>query len=285
MPTKQVRTTARSGATLRTAGTPGNTSPETDAPATPAERTPKQDLATTMSRRAYRLRKKATVKKKTVAFLKLKAKTRPRKMQGGPPSARQASADMKRLTDRHRALDLKVKGATYRQIGDALGISHVTAREYVFSAAADVVMEDAKLVATMRAIEGERCDEVHRAMTPLLHGQVPERTTRVVEPGAPGADGTPGKPVARVVPVPNDPVDVARVQAMAASRIVTTAARRAALFGLDAPIKIAPVDPSGLRRYHDLPEDELAKMIAQKQRALGSSVIDAQVVTGRREET
>lgn len=162
---------------------------------------------------------------------------------------------------RHNAFELKCKGLSYRQIGARLGCSHVTAMNLVYEAAGERdVLNERKRPAYI-AIEDERTDEVHRAMVPLVHGQLPQRTTVV---------GT-GKSK-RVVAVPHDPVEVARVQTQAAGRLVQVSARRAALFGLDAPDKLALTDPGGTRRYHDMGEAELAALVAEKRAQLGRGV-------------
>lgn len=164
----------------------------------------------------------------------------------GRPAARQQAANLRATRFAHDALEMRIKGLTYRQIGERLGVSYIWARELVFRASGELLLDDQRNVARLRAIEGERMDEVHRAMVPLLHGQLP------VAPEQP----------------PPDPLEVARVQALAAQRIVNASARRSALFGMDAPLKVSPTDPSGQRRYHELSDEELARLVAQRQALL-----------------
>ena len=182
----------------------------------------------------------------------------PQKRHGGPPARRQTARAFKRIRDRHHVLDLKIKGLSYRQIGAQLGISDVHAMDLAFEAGATLIIKDQRQVEILRAIENERLDEAHRAMVPLQHGQVPGKAVVV------GAGKT-----RKVGAVPPDPVDVARVQGMAVQRIVNISGRRAALNGLDAPIKVAQTDPGGTRRYHDLSEDELERVVQEQRRLLG----------------
>lgn len=190
----------------------------------------------------------------------LSARLKNRQRKGGPPARREASRIMLAVVRRNEALKLKLKYASYRQIGQQLGVSNVQAREDVLRAAGEIELDTARHAEKYRAIEAARLDEASLAMVPLMHGQVPAKEMLIGH----------GKRARRVV-TPNDPVDVARVQTAAVQRITHLSARRSALLGLDAPIKITPTDPTGTRRYHDLTEEELERLLAQKTALLGRS--------------
>lgn len=196
--------------------------------------------------------------RKTAKELKESRRTRARKRRTGVPGAKQLTADLKRIEDRSRAWDMKIKHMTFHQIARILGCSHVHVMNLVYEAGAEIVLTDRKKIPILRAIENERLDEASRSMVPLMHGQISGQT-RVVGTGK----------TAKTMLVPPDPVEIAKVQGMAAQRIVNISNRRASLNGLDAPIKIAPTDPAGEQRYHDLSEDELERIIHEKQIALG----------------
>jgi transposase len=61
------------------------------------------------------------------------------------------------------ALDLRKRGKTYREIGEALGVSHVTAYEWVGSALTATLREPSEAV---RQIEAERLDALIKAIWP-----------------------------------------------------------------------------------------------------------------------
>lgn len=180
-----------------------------------------------------------------------------------PPSHAMVTKVTHQVQRETEACRMAVIGMTWHQIGERLGVSHVQAREDCFRSLADQVIDTEPQRQALRLLEGQRMDAVQRAMTPLLAGQLPAK----VERRTVGA-GKEAKVLS--LPVPHDPLDVARVQGMAANRLVSVSQRRAALFGLDAPIKVAPTDPSGGRRYHDLSEEELARLVASKTLLLGT---------------
>ena len=203
-------------------------------------------------------RRRDTVRMATARLKeRLKARLTRLKRHGGKQALRETSQQVKAIGDRFEAMDMKAKGLSFRQIGQRLGCSHVRARELVLTAAAEVELEMPRLVSAVRAIEGATCDEVKRTMIPLMHGQIP--AGQVVRVGR--------NKTVRMGTQPNDPVEVARVQTVAAQRVLGASQRIAALYGADAPIKVAPTDPGGTRRYHDLTTEELQRLVAQKQEA------------------
>ena len=115
------------------------------------------------------------------------------------------------------ALALRVKGMTFRQIGDALGCDGSTAFRAVRDALAATLAECAELAEHLRELENQRLDEMQAALWE--------------------------KALAGVFP--------------AADRVLRIMERRAKLLDLDAPTKIAPTDPSGENPYIRLPDNEL----------------------------
>ncbi len=225
---------------------------------TPAQRRARHGK--TLVRSASALKRRA-VRKRIRDRVKDRQETA--KIHGGPRGQALVQEVTQQVTRENEAFKLKVQGLTWEQIGQRLGVSPIQARDDVFRAAGDIAADTAERAPELRVIEDAGLDQVKRAMIPLLHGSVPARTTvKVVGRGK----------SARVltVPVPNDPLDVARVQGMAAQRLVNVSARRSALLGLDAPVKVAPTDPSGTRRYHELGEAELERLVAEKRAELGA---------------
>lgn len=121
------------------------------------------------------------------------------------------------------ALALRVKGLTFRQIGDALGCDGSTAFRAVRDALAATLAECAELAEHLRELENQRLDEMQAALWE--------------------------KALAGVFP--------------AADRVLRIMERRAKLNGLDAPQKIAPTDPSGENPYLSASDTELRRMAAQ----------------------
>ena len=121
------------------------------------------------------------------------------------------------------ALALRVKGLTFRQIGDALGCDGSTAFRAVRDALAATLAECAELAEHLRELENQRLDEMQAALWE--------------------------KALAGVFP--------------AADRVLRIMERRAKLNGLDAPQKIAPTDPTGENPYTKMTDDELRALAAQ----------------------
>lgn len=181
---------------------------------------------------------------------------RPRRRPARKPpgmTKRDSSLKNRAIVRRNRALEMKIAGASYRQIASALAVSVRTAYQDVIRAAGLIEEDTARLAGKFRAIEGERLDFAHRQMMPLVAGQI----AGTVKPGETG------------VVVPPDPVEVARVQAQAAGRITAISERRSKLFGLEAPVKLTATDATGTRRYDELSDEEIARQIQQKMALLG----------------
>lgn len=195
--------------------------------------------------------------RREAAELKQRLKTRPQK-RTGKPGGKQLTVDLKRVDDRHKAWEMKIKGMTFSQIGRLLGCSHVHAMNLVYEHGGELIAQDKRNLPLLRAVVNERLEESHRAMVPLQHGQI-AGTRQVVGKGKD----------AKVVVVPPDPIEVAKVQTTATQRIVNIISRFAALNGLDAPLKVTPTDPTGERRYHDMSEEELERVIAEQEKLLG----------------
>lgn len=118
----------------------------------------------------------------------------------------QASNDAARLATqdkREKALDLRRAGASLRDIGRALGVSHVTAKEYLDDAMKDLQAAQNEKAEATRAVELDRLDRLHMAAWPLATGKDTDADTRF----------------------------------KAIDRLVRIADRRAKLLGLDAPAK------------------------------------------------
>ena len=104
-----------------------------------------------------------------------------------------------------KALDLRISGARYRQIGAALGVSHNQAHRDVTEALDELAQANQAKAGQLRDIELERCEK----LTIALWAKV--------------KDG----------------------DAQAITAAVRVMERRARLLGLDAPTKTALTDPSG----------------------------------------
>ena len=225
---------------------------------TPGRKPPTGKALTAIKARAKRLREAS--------------RTNPKKRYLPKVAQRQTSDTMRRTFDRYEVFTLKARGLSYRQIGQRLGMSHVHALQLAYEVQAEYDIMAERQAPVVRHLIGERMDEIQRVMTPILHGQVPARR-RVQVLGR----GKAKRMVA--VPEPNDPIEVVRAQGMAAARITHANTRLAALYGADAPIKIAPTDVAGTRRYHEMSDDDLEGENRRLRGLLGETVID--VTPGR----
>jgi hypothetical protein len=146
------------------------------------------------------------------------------------------------------AAALRARSWTYRQIGEALGMSTSSAHEAVQRALADTLEEPA---AAVRALELEKLDALERAVLVVLErehvtvsqGRVVRRRTDEIEKDKDGEDKVDGD--GNPVYVWEDILDDSPVLA-AVDRLLKVADRRAKLLGLDSATKI---DVSGGVKY------------------------------------
>jgi len=126
---------------------------------------------------------------------------------GRPPTVRGAAraSQAKAATRRPQVLELRTRGLTFRQIGDALGVSHTQAEKDYAQALAEARDLTAELVVRERHLSLARCDWML------------ERLASAIDTGDPKA-------------------------IMAAVRLEQ---RRAALLGLDAPRQQGSPAPTG----------------------------------------
>jgi len=125
---------------------------------------------------------------------------------------------------RLKAFDLRKEGESFRKIGLALNISHVQAGRDVAEIMAGLIAQTQKEAATFREMETARLDDLQKA----LWSKALAGNCRVVEV------------------------------------LIKLMERRAKMWGLDMPTKIAPTDPTGLVMYDaaiGLSDTERAKRI------------------------
>lgn len=132
-----------------------------------------------------------------------------------------------------KALELRLAGKTYREIGEALDVCAFTASRYVSAAVAEVEDENADRAARLAArqerernVQLARCDAMLSKLWARLEAH---------EPGRPG--------------------DVTSAQV--AGQIIKVLDRQAKLLGLDAPTKVSPTDPTGKNPYLGMTRDQL----------------------------
>ena len=118
---------------------------------------------------------------------------------------------------RLEALRLRRSGATFEGIGKALGVTKQRAYQIVSKYMKDVHEKCAEEAEAMRALEGGRLDDAQKAIW--------------------------------------EKVLQGDIQALRAFLLLS--ARRAKLFGMDSPIKIAPTDPSGENQYAGMSDEDL----------------------------
>ena len=67
---------------------------------------------------------------------------------------------------RQHALDLRIAGVRYREIGAQLGVSHQTAFRDVTAALAEIARDTTAKAERLRQIQCERCEQMTRALWP-----------------------------------------------------------------------------------------------------------------------
>jgi len=140
---------------------------------------------------------------------------------------------------RPKALEMKIVGLSYRAIAERLSISHEQARHDVQTLIAETI--DKELCDELREIENARLDYLWNRWFPRAVGRTLE-------------DGTREEP------------DI-----NAAHYCEKLSRRRAALNGLDRPVKVAPTDPTGRDQYHPI-QDELSKLSIEDLRKIANGL-------------
>lgn len=123
---------------------------------------------------------------------------------------------------RREAVRMRITGATFSSIGEALGVSVQAAHQLVVRALEDINDTTAETAAQLRRLELERLD----AMQSALWDRAMNGEEQIVD------------------------------------RLLRIQQRRAALMGLDAPAKVAPTDPTGTREYAALTDEERTERLA-----------------------
>ena len=182
----------------------------------------------------------------------------------GKPAGKAATKAVQMAKRRHRALDLYVNQELSMQkvaeilTREGLPCTAKTVNIDLATALDELRAETLMTAAKYREVELQRSLRNDRAILPLLYGQVKGRTTVVGE----------GKK-AKLVTEAADPAVVVSAQTRAHQRLTDSGRHRASLLGLNAPLKIAPTNPSGTSRYHDLSEEDLEREIAACEAELG----------------
>lgn len=125
---------------------------------------------------------------------------------------------------RSRAVQLRIEGLTFAEIGKELRISGPRAYQLVREALSLLTEHTVERADRLRTLEAMRLDELHAAFwDKAIAGDY-----------------------------------------RAADRVIRIMERRAKLFGLDAPTKYAPTSPDGEDPYESLSEKEVHRRIAEK---------------------
>lgn len=189
----------------------------------------------------------------------------------GPESHLEAAGEHQRALRRVKVGELYEQELTMDQIGRQLGVAPSTVWKDLQKIHAEWRAARIASMETRKLREERLTFRNDRAILPHLYGRVPGRR-RVVGKGK----------RARVIEEPPDPGTVVAAVKGAHQRLTDSIRVRAELFGLNAPAKVAMTDPSGERRYHELSDEELDRLIQQKERLLGEGVtVEAQAPSTR----
>jgi hypothetical protein len=144
-----------------------------------------------------------------------------------PAGTRESAADR-----RVQALRLRIAGASYRVIGEQLGVSGKTAWEDVHQALAELAALEQASAEELRALELARLDDLTLAATQIL---------RISHPLVSGGKVLSGfTESGKVIGLTDDGPKLAAID-----RLLRISESRRKLLGLDAPAKVAPVNPDG----------------------------------------
>lgn len=157
----------------------------------------------------------------------------------------EATKELERAERRARAVRLFVdQQLTYEQIGRELGVSNYTVAKDLERAFEDMQAYTVGKLDALRAVEVRRTMRNDRAVLALLYGTSERQGEAKLSPRS-----------------------RAEVQLKAHERLTASVERRAKLQGLEVQ-KVAMTDPSGSRRYHDLSDDELARLVREREARL-----------------
>lgn len=135
---------------------------------------------------------------------------------------------------REKALQLRIKGMSYRRIGDALGVSHVQAFNDVKTELGRIAKESQDAAEELRTLELERLDAMLVAIAPLISAS-----------------------------------DKRPANLGAIDRALNIMARRAKLLGLDAAEKTEVSGPGGApitqRQFIEYNKDQLKEILGYRE--------------------
>jgi hypothetical protein len=136
---------------------------------------------------------------------------------------------------RIKALELRKAGVSYRKIGAALGVSHTQAYNDVMLSLRHLAKKQDGIAEELRVLEDQRLDDM---LTPMM-------------------------------------TQARRGNQGAVDRVLRIMDRRARLWGLDAPQKIAPTDPTGEYEYGGIRED-IQRQLAGLAAAMGQGRVSGE---------
>jgi len=83
-------------------------------------------------------------------------------------SAKSDKAHVEKLARQQRALELRIAGMTYSQIGDAIGVGRATAYKYYREALGELLKENVEKMEELRQLELARLDHLQREAETVL---------------------------------------------------------------------------------------------------------------------
>jgi len=149
---------------------------------------------------------------------------------------------------------------THVQIAKIVGVAPKTVCLDIWKGAAEYRQQMMADVGEWLPVMVARIEADDRQLLPILYGQI-DGQIRVVGRGK----------QRRVVQIPPDPVRVAALQVAARDALTRSSKRLSMLLGTDAPTKIAPVTPDGMRPYREAysTDEALAQRLAELTQRLG----------------
>lgn len=146
---------------------------------------------------------------------------------------------------------------TYAKAAEIVGVSTYTIAKDMEAGYEELKAETLRPLVELRAQEIARLNRNDRAILPQIFGVLP------------GETADPNTWSKRISAARR-----AEIAKETHTALTASSARRSKLLGLDAPTKIAHTDPTGTRRYHDLPDDDLEKLLREREKTVLGVVVE-----------
>lgn len=171
-----------------------------------------------------------------------------------------------KIKDREEIAALKLRGRTLQQIAEKVGISVMTVRRELKTLIGEWQESAREDIAAVKACELQKLDVLEEEAWAEWERSKLDWRKQSTKDGGVNAKGEAAGPETKVE-TGGQCGDPRYLQALLGIQ-----ERRAKIFGIDAPSKVAPTDPSGEREYGKMTDAELNARIAELAAKVGAKV-------------